>query len=132
VLGLLDGQVDGRGRAASVVPADDPQCPRCLEFAEELEQLRQRLTASGQFVAYSPGPNPNPDVEGELKRWLAVNPRADASAGFRAGWARLARFVRPKLREWEARWWRMARENDRLRARLGVALREISRLSERG
>jgi hypothetical protein len=68
------------------VPADDPQCPRCLEFAEELEQLRQRVTASGHFVAYLPGPNPNPDVEGELKRWLAVNPRADASAGFRAGW----------------------------------------------
>lgn len=102
--------------------ADEPQCPRCLEFADELEQLRQRLAASGHFVAYSPGPNPNPDVERELKRWLAVNPRADASAGFRAGWARLARFVRPKLREWEARWWRMARENDRLRARLGVAL----------
>ena len=35
------------------------------------------------------------------------------------------------MREWEARWWRMARENDRLRARLGSALREISRLSER-
>jgi hypothetical protein len=114
------------------VPAEDPQCPRCLEFAEELEQLCQRLAASGQFVAYSPGPNPNSDVEGELKRWLAVNPRGDARAGFRAGWARLARLVRPKLREWEARWWRMARENDRLRARLGVALRDISRLSERG
>jgi hypothetical protein len=84
VLGLVDGQVDGRGAGASVVPADGPQCPRCLEFAEELEQLRQRLTASGQFVAYSPGPNPNPDVEGELKRWLTVNPRANASAGFRA------------------------------------------------
>jgi hypothetical protein len=99
---------------------------------EELAQLRQRLAATGQFVAYSPGPNPNPDVERELGRWLAVNPRADAAAGFRAGWARLARFVRPKLREWEARWWRMARENDRLRARLGSALREVSRLSERG
>lgn len=111
---------------------DDAQCPRCLEFAAEVEDLQQRLAASGQFVANSPGPNPNHDVEREVSRWLAVHPRADAAAGFRAGWTRLARFVRPKLREWEARWWRMARENDRLRSRLGVALREISRLSDRG
>ena len=40
--------------------------------------------------------------------------------------------VRPKLREWEARWWRMARDNNAPRARLGVALREISRLTDRG
>jgi len=112
------------------VSKGEAECARCLEFAEEVERLRQRLAASGQFVAYSPGPNPNPDVERELSRWLAVHPRADAATGFRAGWARLARFVRPKLREWEARWWRMARENDRVRARLGVALREISRLTD--
>jgi hypothetical protein len=42
-----------------------------------------------------------------LSRRQAVGcTRADASAGFRAGWARLARFVRPRLREWEARWFR--------------------------
>jgi hypothetical protein len=75
---------------------------------------------------------PHPEVEGELRRWLAVNPRADAAAGFRAGWARLARFVRPKLREWEARWFRAMRENDRLKARVGSLVREVSRLSERG
>jgi hypothetical protein len=121
-----------RHRCKRVPAADEPHCPRCLQFAEELEQLRQRLAAAAQFVAYSPGPNPNPDVERELSRWLAVNPRADATAGFRAGWARLARFVRPKLRDWETRWWRMARENDRLRSRLGSALREVNRLSERG
>ena len=97
--------------------------PLALSLYLLLEQLRHRLAASGQFVAYSPGPNPNPDVERELRRWLAVHPRANASAGFRAGWARLARFVGPKLREWEARWWHMAREGDRVRARLGVALR---------
>jgi hypothetical protein len=102
--------------------ADEPQCPRCLEFAEELDQLRQRLAAAGQFVAYSPGPNPNPEVERELSRWLSVNPCADASEGFRAGWARLARFVRPRLREWEARWFRAMRENDRLKARIGTLL----------
>ena len=46
-----------------------------------------------------------------------------AAAGFRAGWARLARFVSPKLREWEARWWRAVRENDQLKARVGSLLR---------
>ena len=65
-----------------------------------------------------------------MQRWLAVNPRADAAAGFRAGWARLARFVRPKLREWEARWFRSMRENDRLKARVGWLLRELSRLTD--
>jgi hypothetical protein len=114
------------------VSTGDPECPRCLEFADELEKLRQRLAAAGQFVTYSPGPNPNPDVERELSRWLAVHPRADAAAGFRAGWARLARFVGPKLREWEERWFRAMRENDRLRGRLGSALREINRLTDRG
>jgi hypothetical protein len=66
------------------------------------------------------------NVEHELQRWLAVNPRA----GFRAGWARLARFVTPKLRDWEARWFRATRENDRLRAHVGSLLRELSRRSE--
>jgi hypothetical protein len=88
--------------------------------------------ARGEYVTYSPGPNSNPDLDRELKRWLAVNPRADASAGFRAGWARLARWVQPRLRDWEQRWRRALRENDSLRARLGVLLREISRLSDSG
>src|SRR5437667_5679242 len=30
-----------------------------------------------------PGPNTGPNLEHELRRWLAVNPRADAAAGFR-------------------------------------------------
>jgi hypothetical protein len=71
-------------------------------------------------------------VERELQRWLAINRRADAAASFRAGWARLASLISPKLREWEARWWRAVRENDHLRSRIGVLLREISRLGERG
>jgi len=90
----------------------DAQCARCLEFEDEIRELHQRLAAVGQYVTYSPGPNTNPNVEQELQRWLAVNPRADAAAGFRAGWARLARFVTPRLREWEARWFRSMRENE--------------------
>jgi hypothetical protein len=107
-------------------------CPRCLELENELLELRRRLAAVGQYVTYSTGPNTNPDLDQELKRWLAVNPRADTSAGFRAGWSRLARWVEPRLREWEQRWQRALRENDRLRSRIGVLLREISRLTDSG
>jgi hypothetical protein len=101
-------------------------CLRCLEFEEQVRELQQRLAASGQYIAFSPGPNPNPNVEHELRRWLSVHPHADAADGFRAGWARLARFVAPRLREGEARWFRAMRENDRLRSRIGSLLREIS------
>jgi hypothetical protein len=107
-------------------------CPRCLEFEEQVRELQQRLMASGQYVAFSPGPNPNPNVDRELQRWLNVHPHAGAAEGFRAGWARLARFVGPKLREGEARWLRAMRENDRLRSRIGSLLREISRLTDGG
>jgi hypothetical protein len=109
----------------------DPLCPRCLEFQEEVRELHDRLAAVGQYVTYSPGPSPTPNAEHELQRWLAVNPRADAAAGFRAGWARLSRFLAPRLREWEARWWRAVRENDALRSRIGTLLRDISRLTDR-
>jgi hypothetical protein len=112
------------------VPADDPRCPRCLDLEDELHELRQQLAAVGRYVVPSPGPNTGPNIERELQRWLAVNARADAAAGFRAGWSRLARFVRPKLHEWEARWWRAVAENDRLKARVGNLLREISRLTD--
>jgi hypothetical protein len=107
-------------------------CPRCLEFEEHIRELQQRLAASGQYVTFSPGPNPNPNVEHELRRWLGVHPHADAADGFRAGWVRLAQFVRPKLREGEARWLRAMRENDRLKSRIGALLMQISRLSDSG
>ena len=90
------------------------------------------MAASGQYVTFSPGPNPNHNVERELQRWLAVHPHADASDGFRAGWARLARFVQPRLREWEASWWRAVRENDSLKSKVGNLLREISKLTDSG
>jgi hypothetical protein len=107
------------------------RCPRCLEFEEEVQELRRRLAATGQYVDYSAGPNPNPIVDRELERWMAVHPRADAAAGFRAGWARLARFVAPRLRDWEARWFRAMRDNDRLRSRIGVLLTELERNRDR-
>ena len=110
--------------------ADDPRCPRCLLLEDELAELRQRLAAVGRYVVPTPGPNTNPELERELRRWLAVHPSADGAAGYRAGWARLARFVGPKLSEWESRWFRAMRENDRLRARIGVLLRELSRLTD--
>jgi hypothetical protein len=45
-------------------------CPRCLELEDELLELQQRLTAVGQYVTYSPGPNSNADLDRELRRWL--------------------------------------------------------------
>lgn len=110
----------------------EAQCPRCLELEDELADLRERLAARGGAVVYSPGPNPTPDLEHELRRWLAVNPRGDAAAGFRAGWARLARWVQPRLHDWEQRWWHSRREVASLRSRIGVLLREISRLTDSG
>jgi hypothetical protein len=85
-------------------------CERCLELQEQLHDLRQMLAASGQYVAYSPGPNSNPTCDEELRRWLAVSTDADAVAGFRAGWTRLDRFVGPRLRDWEARCERARRD----------------------
>jgi hypothetical protein len=102
-----------------------------LLLEEELQELRQQLAAVGRYVVSTPGPNINPELERELARWLDVHPRADAEAGYRAGWARLARFVGPRLREWEARWFRAMRENDRLKSHIGGLLREISRLTDR-
>jgi hypothetical protein len=112
------------------VAADEAKCPRCLDLEDELVDLRQQLAAVGRYITPSAGPNNNPERERQLSRWLAVNPRADAAASFRAGWARLARWVQPRLRDWEHRWWRAVHENDHLRARVGSLLREISRLSD--
>jgi hypothetical protein len=61
--------------------AGKPAYARCLQLEEELRDLRQRLAASGQYVAYSPGPNPYANAEDELRRWLATEPGADAADG---------------------------------------------------
>src|ERR687887_1045114 len=99
-----------------------PGCPRCLELEDEVAALRERLRQAGLLIAVSPGPNPVPDGEAELRRWLAAYPRATVADAFRAGWTRMARWVQPRLVEADAAWWRQVRENDQLRARLGVLL----------
>jgi hypothetical protein len=108
-----------------------PICERCLRLQDELSELRQRLAASGRYVTYSPGPNPHPNVEEELHRWLAADPGADAGASFRAGWARLARVVGPRLQDWEARFARARRDNAGLRSHMNALLAQIQRLEDR-
>jgi hypothetical protein len=72
------------------------------------------------------------DLERELARWLSTTREPNAAAGYRAGWARLNRLICPRAREWESLWWQAMREQSRLRGRVGVLLREVSRLSDRG
>ncbi len=90
----LAGQIGEGSLTVQVRVGDDgAQCPRCLEFQDEVRQLQQRLAASGQYVTYSPGPNPGLNVEHELERWLAVNPRSTArerggTTGSGLGWRR--------------------------------------------
>jgi len=112
--------------------ASEPSaCPQCLELEEQLGDVRVQLDAVGRYVTYSPGPNSNPNPQHELQRWLAVSPNADAASGFRAGWTRLARFIGPKLRDWEDRWMRAMRDQDRLKARINVLLADVERLRDR-
>jgi hypothetical protein len=106
-------------------------CPRCYELEDQVADLQDRLGRAGLLNTFTPGANPRFDGERELRRWLAAHPRADAATAFRAGWERMARFVGPRLREWEARWWILVRENERLRAHIGRLITEVSRLSDR-
>jgi hypothetical protein len=114
------------------VPPELAQCPRCLALEDELRAIRQQLAAVGRYVTPSPGPNTSIDLERELARWQAVHPRADAAAGFRAGWLRVHGWVQPRLREWEQRWWSAIRDNDLLRTRIGQVVTDLKRLGERG
>jgi hypothetical protein len=106
--------------------------PRCDAFERELAELRLRLGSAGPDGAFAPAPELVVDGEAEGKRWLAAHPRAAPADAFRAGWSAMARFVAPRLREWEARWWGAVRQNEQLRSQIGVLIREISRLSDRG
>jgi hypothetical protein len=103
-------------------------CERCLQLEEQLNDVRQMLTASGHDVAYSPGPNSNPNCEDELRRWLAISAGAYAAAGFRAGWIRLDRFVGPRLRDWEARLERARRDRAGLESHIAALVTEIEKL----
>ena len=106
-------------------------CARCRQLEEELRDVRQRLAASGQYVASSPGPNPYPNLEDELRRRLATELGADAADGFRAGWTRLARAMGPRLEEWEARWLRARRDSAGLKSHITALVTEIKRLEVR-
>ena len=120
-----------RGGQPREGPEPDAGCPRCLELEDDVAELRERLRRAGLLIPVSPGPNPVPDGEAELKRWLAAHPRATAAEAFRAGWVRMARWVEPRLAEADAAWWRQVRANDHLRARFGVLLTELGRERDR-
>jgi len=102
-------------------------CAGCLQLEEERRDVRQRLAASGQYVAFSPGPNPYPNVEDQLRRWLTIAHGADAAGGFRAGRTRLARVIGPRLQDWEAQYVRARRDNAGLRTHLTALVAEIGR-----
>jgi hypothetical protein len=70
-------------------------CERCIEFEDEVQELRRRLIAAGQYVDYSPGPNPHPNVEHELQAGLpSTRARMPPLASALAGRVYLALFVR--------------------------------------
>ena len=108
-----------------------PACRRCVQLEDELRDLRARLAATGHYVAFSPGPNPHPNVEDELRRWLSTEPGADAATGFRAGWSRLDGVMASRLSEWEARLVRARRDSARLKSHINALLAEIERLQNR-
>jgi hypothetical protein len=116
------------GDGVRAVDRRTPACQRCQQLDEELRDLRQRLAASGHYVAFSPGPNPYPSVEDDLRQWLVAEPGADAATGFRTGWLRLARVIEPRLNEWEARLTRARRDSAGLKSHINALLAEIQRL----
>jgi hypothetical protein len=103
---------------------------RCLQLEEVLRELRQSW-ATGQYVAFSPGPNPYPNVEDEVRRWQATEPDADAAAGFRAGWSRLAGVIGPRFQDWEARVVRAQCDRNGLKTHIHALVAEVRRLELR-
>jgi crotonobetainyl-CoA:carnitine CoA-transferase CaiB-like acyl-CoA transferase len=65
--------------------ADGQQIVLRLRFQQELNNFRQRLAASAEYITYSHGPRAYPELQREIQRWLAANPGANAADGFRSG-----------------------------------------------
>ena len=78
-----------RGRGVRAVDRRTPACQRCLQLEEELRDLRQRLAASGRYVAFSPGRILirlwRTSCGDGARRSLAPMPRPGSGAGGR-GW----------------------------------------------
>jgi hypothetical protein len=70
-------------------------------------------------------------VEDELRLWLTTAPDADAAAGYRAGWKRVARVIGPRLHDWEQRCERARRDREGLKAHIQALVAEIRRLELR-
>jgi hypothetical protein len=106
------------------------ECERCRQLEASIDQARRELADLGRNQ--DTATLADNDLERELARWLSTTREPDAAAGYRAGWASLNRLVGPRTRDWEGLWWRAMREQRRLRGRVGVLLREISRLTDSG
>jgi hypothetical protein len=106
-------------------------CQRCLALEQSIAAMRDELAEVGRPVTDHETLADN-DCERELAKWLRVTPEPDAAAGYHAGWVRLGRLVTPRFRDWQRIVFETNREGDRLRARVGNLLREISRLNETG
>jgi hypothetical protein len=79
---------------------DAAPCEHCQRLELEITDLRRRLTRAGVELD-EPADLIDNDRERELARWLDGHREATAAAGYRAGWARFARYAAPRLREWE-------------------------------
>lgn len=106
-------------------------CAHCAELDQQIDQARRELAELGR-QGETFGITPDHECERALARWLTGHPNQTPAEAYRAGWAALARYVSPLLREWQQMWRQKSRDQDALRARMGTLLREISRLGERG
>ena len=114
-------------------PARPPlQCPRCLEYFNELERIKAIAVRKGFYDALTPGANARHDVEQELQLWLSVHPRSTVAQAWRAGWSRAWQIARDQLKAAEHMRIRYVDEVASLRSKIGVLLTELSRLTDDG